>query len=71
MITAKRADYLLTLKDNWPTLAAEVRLSFAAEPANGLKTYEVTEGDHGRIEIRPHRVSHDVGWRASVRRFSG
>jgi hypothetical protein len=34
-IRAKGADYLLALKDNWPTLAEDVRLFFDREPAKG------------------------------------
>jgi predicted transposase YbfD/YdcC len=70
-ITAKGADYLLALKDNWPTLASEVRLFFDTEPAHDFDTHTVTEGDHGRIETRRHRISHNVGWLASDRRFPG
>jgi predicted transposase YbfD/YdcC len=68
-IRAKGADYLLALKDNWPTLAEEVRLYFDREPA--LDVHETTDGDHGRIEIRRHRVCHDVAWLESDRRFPG
>ena len=70
-ITARGADYLLALKDNWPTLAAEVRLFFDTQPADAFDTHDITEGDHGRIETRRHRISHDVGWLTSDRRFPG
>ena len=70
-ITAKGADYLLALKDNWPTLAQEVRLFFDAEPKGAFDTHQTIDGDHGRIEIRRHFVSHDVAWLASDRRFPG
>jgi predicted transposase YbfD/YdcC len=70
-ITAKGADYLLALKDNWPTLAAEVRLFFDAEPKAAFDMHQTTDGDHGRIEIRRHFVSHHVTWLASDRRFPG
>lgn len=70
-IRAKGADYLLALKDNWPTLAAEVRLFFEREPAARFDTHETTDGDHGRIEVRRHSVCHDVDWLATDRRFPG
>lgn len=70
-ITARGADYLLALKDNWPTLAQEVRLFFDTEPKAAFDTHQTTDGDHGRIEIRRHRVSHEVAWLASDRRFPG
>ena len=70
-IRAKGADYLLALKDNWPTLAEEVRLFFDREPATAFETHTTTDGDHDRIEVRRAFVSHDVGWLASDRRFPG
>jgi predicted transposase YbfD/YdcC len=33
--------------------------------------HETVDGDHGCIEIRRHRVSTDVGWLATNRRFPG
>lgn len=70
-IRAKGADYLLALKDNWPTLAEEVRLFFEREPRHGFQAHHTTDGDHGRIEVRRHYVSHDVAWLATDRRFPG
>jgi predicted transposase YbfD/YdcC len=70
-IRAKGADYLLALKDNWPTLADDVRLFFDREPASAFDTEVTVDGDHGRIETRRHRVSHDVAWLTTNRRFPG
>jgi len=70
-IRGRGADYLLALKANWPTLAEEVRLFFEREPADRFDTHTTTDGDHGRIEIRRHAVSHDVGWLATGRRLPG
>jgi predicted transposase YbfD/YdcC len=70
-IRSRGADYLLALKDNWPTLAAEVRLFFEREPAEAFDTHAATDGDHGRIEVRRHVISHDIGWLSSGRRFPG
>jgi predicted transposase YbfD/YdcC len=70
-IRASGADYLLALKHNWPTLAEEVRLFFDTGPASAFDAHQTTDGDHGRIEVRRHRVAHDVGWLASHRRFPG
>lgn len=70
-IRAKGADYLLALKDNWPALCAEVERFFAdTDPAN-LDRHDTTDGDHGRIELRRHVVSHDIAWLTSHRRFPG
>lgn len=70
-IKARGADYLVALKDNWPTLAEEVRLFFDSQPPEAFDKHNATDGDHGRIEIRRHLVSHDVAWLASDRRFPG
>lgn len=70
-IRAKGADYLLALRDNWPALAKEVRLFFDTAPSSAIDTFETVDGDHGRIETRRHRVSHEVGWLATSRRFPG
>jgi predicted transposase YbfD/YdcC len=51
-IRAKGADYLLALKDNWPTLAEDVRLYFERE-REVCDVHETTDGDHGRIEAPP------------------
>ncbi len=70
-IRGRGADYLLALKDNWPTLAAALRLFFAREPASSFDLWQSVDGDHGRIETRRAVVSHDVGWLATDRRFPG
>ena len=70
-IRARGANYLLALKDNWPTLAEEVRLFFDTTPTDASNTHVTVDGDHGRIETRRHRVSHEVGWLATDRRFPG
>ena len=59
------------MKDNWPALAEDVRLYFDREPARASDCHQTTDGDHGRIEVRRHVVSHDVGWLAGSRRFPG
>ena len=70
-IQAKGADYLLALKDNWPTLAEEVRLFFELPPPATCRTPQTVDGDHGRIETRRHLVSQDVGWLTTGRRLPG
>lgn len=72
-IRAKGADYLLALKNNQPSLADEVRLFFDQPPTSddGPPVHTTTDADHGRIETRHHRVSHDVAWLTTSRRFPG
>jgi predicted transposase YbfD/YdcC len=70
-IRAKGADYLLALKDNWPTLAEDVRLFFERETAAKGDVCVTVDGDHGRIETPRCRVSQDVAWLSTNRRFPG
>jgi len=64
-----KADYVLTLKDNHPTLHQEVREFFESAQADGFRDtrYDQTEavdGGHGRIEVRRVFVSDDLDWLA-------
>lgn len=55
-IRDRGADYILSVKDNQPTLADSMRDFFAAFQVDPAKTphqaHEVVEKDHGRLEIR-------------------
>lgn len=59
-IVKRGADYLLALKGNQKSLHAEVAMYF--EQATDLACHESTDADHGRVETRRARVSHDVDW---------
>jgi len=48
---------LFALKANRPAMLEAVEAVFAAPPAS-LEVFETTDADHGRIEIRRHRVTH-------------
>ncbi len=63
--------YLLAVKDNQCNLHDEVRRLFNQPPAATCSPLTTTNGDHGRIEVRRHRVSHDVGWLKAARRYPG
>lgn len=70
-ILDKGADYLLAIKENWPGLHGEIEHFFADQAHGDLDTFETTDGDHGRIELRRHQVVHDVSWLTTDRRFPG
>ncbi len=70
-ILAKQADYLLAVKTNWPGLHAEIVRYFEHAPVSACDQLETTDGDHGRIEIRRHVVTHDVAWLTTDRRHPG
>jgi hypothetical protein len=48
---AKGGDYLLTVKDNQPTLRADIAALFA-DPASPRRTAAATDGHGGRVETR-------------------
>ena len=65
------ADYLLSVKENQPTLKAEAESYFAGAPERELDTVENLDKAHGRLEIRTHKVSRSVDWVGSDRAFPG
>jgi predicted transposase YbfD/YdcC len=70
-ILDRGGDYLLALKDNQTSLYDEVR-HYLDDPAAQIHSrFETTDGDHGRIEVRRHVVSHEVDWLTTARRFPG
>jgi predicted transposase YbfD/YdcC len=70
-IADHRADYLLALKGNQPTLEADVVDYFRTAPATELATKITVEKDHGRIETRTYAASRNVDWIASERSYPG
>jgi predicted transposase YbfD/YdcC len=70
-IVGHGADYLLALKDNQPTLAAEVAEYFRTAPATELVTKTTVEKGHGRIETRTYTASAVVDWIAAARSYPG
>ncbi|MBN1610478.1 MAG: ISAs1 family transposase [Polyangiaceae bacterium] len=70
------ADYVLTLKDNQPTLRQEVRAFFESAQADGFRDTrhdenETVDAEHGRIETRHVVVSDDIEWMADRRLWKG
>jgi predicted transposase YbfD/YdcC len=65
------ADYLLAVKDNQPTLHADIKSYFDTAPCGEVERYETVGKEHGRLEIRAHTVSHSVDWIASDRSYPG
>jgi predicted transposase YbfD/YdcC len=65
------ADYLLAVKDNQPTLHADVKSYFDTAPSGEVARCETVGKEHGRLEIRAHTVSHNVDWIASERSYPG
>lgn len=70
-IVDKEADYLLAVKDNQPTLHAEIKRFFDDAPEAVLDTNIQCDKGHGRIEQRRADVSHAIDWITGSRRFPG
>ena len=70
-IIAAKADYLLAVKDNQPTLHADIKSYFDTAPSGEVERSETVGKEHGRLEIRAHSVSHTVDWYASERSYPG
>jgi predicted transposase YbfD/YdcC len=70
-IVAHKADYLLALKGNQPTLETDVADYFRTAPAAELVTKTTVEKGHGRIETRVYAASDEVDWIASDRSYPG
>ncbi len=66
-----QADYLLAVKDNQPTLHAEVKSYFDGAPSGEVERSETVGKEHGRLEIRTHTVSQSVDWIAAERSYPG
>jgi len=66
-----KSDYLLAVKDNQPTLHADVKSYFDTAPAAEVESCQTLGKDHGRLELRAHTVSKVVDWIASERSYPG
>ena len=69
-IVEHKADYVLALKGNQPTLEADVADYFSSAPTEELviKHAEIEKG-HGRIEMRTYTASSNVDWIVSDRSY--
>jgi predicted transposase YbfD/YdcC len=70
-IVAHKADYVLALKGNQPTLEADTKDYFDTAPAAEIKVKTTVEKGHGRIETRTYTASGNVDWIASDRSYPG
>jgi predicted transposase YbfD/YdcC len=70
-IVEHKADFLLPLKGNQPTMEAEALSCFETAPANKLVTKTTVEKGHGRIETRRYTASKEVDWIPSDKSYPG
>ena len=70
-IVEHKADFLLPLKGNQPTLEAEVESYFETAPAEELVCKTTVEKGHGRLETRVFTASKVVDWIESEKSYPG
>jgi predicted transposase YbfD/YdcC len=70
-IVAHKADYLLALRGNQPTLEGDVERYFIDAPKSELVPKTTVEKGHGRIETRTYTASSNVDWIVSDRHYPG
>jgi predicted transposase YbfD/YdcC len=70
-IVEHKADFMLALKGNHPTLESEVEEYFNTAPKNELVTKTTIEKGHGRIETRIYTASSNVDWIGAEKSYPG
>jgi predicted transposase YbfD/YdcC len=68
LVLDRQADYLFPVKLNRRALLRDLE-AFFADPKTSTEDVTHTDADHGRIETRRHRVSHDVAWLFGQKRY--
>ena len=70
-----KADYILALKDNHPTLRGEVAEFFellqAHETDHSVATCSRTDGGHGRVEEREYFLTESIDWQQERAQWAG
>ena len=71
-IVEQKADYVLALKENHPTLHTDIKLWLDDNDAQGyVRMHETVEKDHGRIETRRTVVSTELDWLTQKEEWPG
>jgi predicted transposase YbfD/YdcC len=70
-IVERKADFLLPLKGNQPTMEAEVGAYFDTAPEGELVSKTAVEKGHGRIETRLYTASKEVEWIKADKSYPG
>lgn len=68
-INAKKADYVLSLKNNQPELLEDVRLYFETETV--AQAHKTVDKDHGRVERREYYLETDIEWLPQRKQWAG
>lgn len=68
-ITEKKADYVIGLKGNQPTLLEDVQL-YMKDFHQEIPSYTTLEKGHGRLEKREYRLLTDITWLEQVQEWT-
>ena len=69
-ITDKKADYVIALKRNQPSIQENVSLYFDSFE-DDLPAFIIKEKDHGRMEKREYRLLTDLSWLSEQKEWAG
>jgi len=74
-LRAKKADYVIAVKENQKTLHDEIALYFEAVDTQtlpiALPSHKTVEKDHGRIEIRQYMVTDQIDFLSQTGQWAG
>ena len=71
-IVAKEGDYILALKGNQSSLHDDIKLFFGDSNLHeNTKSFEETDGGHGRIEVRKCSVTDKIDWLKENHKWDG
>lgn len=75
-IVAKKADYVIALKANQPTVHEDVKYFFRELDREDLEegwvtSHKTVDKGHGRIEVREYYHCDEVAWLPQLKRFAG
>jgi predicted transposase YbfD/YdcC len=74
-ILEQGGDYIMSLKENQPTLHSDVAMVFADPKTENLEHFQTVEKDHGRLETRTLRVKRDsdggLDWLKETQKWPG
>ncbi len=61
-IVEEKADYVIQVKDNQPSLHENIALFFQDSENTNTASFETIDSEHGRIETRQYFISDDINW---------
>lgn len=66
-----KADYVLQVKDNQPSLHEDISLFFQQPEKGRFDTFQTIDGEHGRIETRRYFTTDQIDWLCGKHQWAG